>query len=140
MTQLEAIAAMTGQLTMAHPEEAMPAPMTPPTMECVVETGAPSQVAMFSQMAAPSRAPVMTQTKTLASPMVSGSMMPFLTVLTTLPPAMIAPAASNVAAMTMAVVNVIASEPTAGPTLLATSLAPMLIAMYAPMTAATTSR
>ena len=31
-----------GQLTMAKPAAAMPAPRTPPTIECVVETGAPT--------------------------------------------------------------------------------------------------
>jgi hypothetical protein len=48
---------------------------------------------------------------------------------TTSPPARIAPAASKIAAMTSAPIMVSAREPTAGPTLLATSLAPMLRAM-----------
>ena len=61
--------------------------------------------------------------------MSAGSMMPFFTVLTTSPPAMIAPAASKKAAMAIAVVRVIANDPTAGPTLFATSLAPMFMAM-----------
>jgi|GEM_PF-2593002 len=129
MTQLATIAPMTGQLTIAKPAAAMPLPMTPPTIECVVDTGAPSQVAMLSQIAAPSSAPIITHTKTIGSPMSAGSMMPFFTVLTTSPPAMIAPAASKTAAMRIAVPSVMALEPTAGPTLLATSLALMFIAM-----------
>ena len=44
-------------------------------------------------------------------------------------PAIRAPLASKIAARTMAPVNVSAFEPTAGPTLLATSLAPMLSAI-----------
>ena len=59
----------------------------------------------------------------------SGEMMPLRIVPVTSPPAMIAPAASNMAAMMMAPVSVRVLEPTAGPTLLATSLAPMFIAM-----------
>ena len=56
-------------------------------------------------------------------------MMPFLIVLTTSPPAISAPAASNIAAIAIAPASVRAFDPTAGPTLLATSLAPMFIAM-----------
>ena len=56
-------------------------------------------------------------------------MIPFLIVPTTSPPAMIAPEASKIAAMIIAPVSVIAFDPTAGPTLLATSFAPMFSAM-----------
>jgi hypothetical protein len=45
ITQLAAIAPMVGQLTMPKPAAAMPAPSTPPTIECVVETGAFRKVA-----------------------------------------------------------------------------------------------
>ena len=58
-------------------------------------------------------------------------------VLTTSPPAINAPAPSNIAAIIIAVVIVMAFEPTAGPTLFATSFAPIFIAIYAPISAAT---
>ncbi|MNY63428.1 hypothetical protein D3C86_2003850 [compost metagenome] len=57
------------------------------------------------------------------------SMMPPLMVPTTSPPATMAPMASNTAATTMAQPMVMAPDPTAGPMLLATSLAPMFMAM-----------
>ncbi len=41
MTQLAAIADIVVQLTRPKPAAAMPAPITPPTMACVVDTGAP---------------------------------------------------------------------------------------------------
>jgi len=119
------------------PPAAMPAPSTPPTMEWVVETGAPAAVAILSQSAPASRAAVISQMKTLVSATASGLMIPLLMVLTTSPPAMMASAASKMAAMKIAPVRVRALEPTAGPMLLATSLAPMLSAMYTPIIAAT---
>ena len=90
MTQLAAIFAIASQFTTSHPAAAMPAPITPPTIEWVVETGAPNHVAALSQIAAPASAPIMTHTNTCGSGTSAGSMMPFLTVLTTSPPAMIA--------------------------------------------------
>ncbi len=51
------------------------------------------------------------------------------TVDTTSPPAIIAPITSKTAAMTMAPAIEMDLDPTAGPTLLATSLAPMFIAI-----------
>ncbi len=63
-------------------------------------------------------------------------MIPFLIVETTLPPAIIAPPASKIAAMASAPAMVRAFDPTAGLTLLATSLAPILRAIYAPSTPA----
>ena len=50
-------------------------------------------------------------------------------VVMTSPPAIIAPAASKTAAISSAPIKVMAFEPTAGPTLLATSLAPILSAI-----------
>ena len=41
ITQLAAIFVTVGQLTAPSPVAAIPAPMTPPTMAWVVETGAP---------------------------------------------------------------------------------------------------
>ena len=69
--------------------------------------------------------------------MALGSMMPPLMVPTTSPPATMAPSASKTAATQMAQPMVMAPEPTAGPMLLATSFAPMFMAMYAPTAAAT---
>jgi hypothetical protein len=83
-------------------------------------------------------AAIMAQTKVAGSATFAGSMMPLEMVETTSPPAMMAPAVSNTAAMTSAANRVIALAPTAGPTLLATSLAPMLSAMYPPIMAAAT--
>ena len=59
-------------------------------------------------------------------------------VVTTSPPAISAPEVSKIAAMINAPVRVRARDPTAGPTLLATSLAPMLSAIYPPSMDATT--
>ena len=50
-------------------------------------------------------------------------------VLTTSPPARIAPLASKIAAIIIAPASVIACDPTAGPTLFATSFAPIFIAI-----------
>ena len=117
------------QLTMLMPAAATPAPSTAPTIECVVDTGAPTAVAMFNHSAAASKAASISQMKVSVSSISSGRMMPLRMVLTTSPPAMNAPAASQTAAMTSAPTRLRAREPTAGPTLLATSLAPMFIAM-----------
>ena len=116
----------------------MPAPNTPPTIEWVVETGAPAMVAMLIQIAAANSAASIRNMNVSALSIAAGSMMPFLIVPTTSPLAMNAPAASNTAAMASAPIMVSAPDPTAAPTLLATSLAPMFIAMYMPMTPATT--
>ncbi len=129
ITQLITMAPMVSQFTRPQPPAAMPAPMTAPMMECVVETGAPRAVARLSQSAPASKAANMTQANNAGSAMASASMMPPLMVPTTSPPATMAPSASNTAATTMAQPMVRAPEPTAGPMLLATSLAPMFMAM-----------
>ena len=129
ITQLEAIAPILLQLAISQPPAAIPAPNTPPTMECVVETGAPTAVARLSHNAPANRAAIISQIKVSLSPINAGSMIPFLIVLTTSPPATSAPAASKMTAITIAPVSVNALEPTAGPTLLATSLAPIFIAI-----------
>ena len=115
--------------TIVNPAAAIPAPITPPTIEWVVETGAPTDVAKLSQTAADKRAAVIAQINTSGLVIRAGSIMPFLIVFTTSPPAISAPAASNTAAITIAQKSVSAFEPTAGPTLFATSLAPMFIAI-----------
>ncbi len=129
INQLATIAPVCCQSAMPQPPAARPAPRTPPTIEWVVETGAPMAVAKFSQSPAARSAAIISQMNVSRSLIEPGSMMPCLMVLTTSPPAMIAPADSKMAAMMMAPVSVMACEPTAGPTLLATSLAPMFIAM-----------
>ena len=139
ITQLAAIFPMFGQFTAAKPAAAIPAPMTPPTTECVVETGAPTQVAKFTQSADEISAAIMAQIKISESETDDGSMIPFEIVDTTSPPAKSAPAVSQSAAMTIAPPMVSAFAPTAGPMLLATSFAPMLTAIYAPTTAAATT-
>src|SRR6056297_1530956 len=129
ITQLAAMALMVGQLTAPKPAAAMPAPMTPPTTEWVVETGAPTHVARLTQSAADMSAAIIAQMKTSAEAIVVGAMIPLEMVETTSPPASSAPALSKIAAMAMAPPSVSALAPTAGPMLLATSLAPMLSAM-----------
>src|SRR3546814_12355047 len=56
ITQLAAMLVMVPQLATSQPAAATPAPSTPPTMEWVVDTGAPIQVARFNQRAPASRA------------------------------------------------------------------------------------
>ena len=68
--------------------------------------------------------------------MLSGAIIPLAMVETTSPPAINAPALSKTAAITIAPNMVSAFAPTAGPILLATSLAPILSAIYAPKIAA----
>ena len=128
-TQLATMAPTVSQRATDRPPAATPAPSTAPTMECVVDTGAPNAVARLSHSAPASSAAVITQMKRSLSAMPAGLMMPPRIVDVTSPPAMSAPATSNTAAMTTAPPIVMAREPTAGPTLLATSLAPMFIAM-----------
>ena len=123
------MAVMVDQFTKPQPPAAMPAPMTAPMMECVVDTGAPKAVAKFNHKAPANKAASMTLANSAGSESCLASMMPPLIVPTTSPPATIAPKASNTAAMVMAQPMVRAPEPTAGPMLLATSLAPMFIAM-----------
>src|SRR6056297_4184675 len=77
ITQLAAIAPIVGQFTAANPAAAIPAPITPPTTECVVETGAPTQVARLTQNAAAKSADIIAQINVVAVPMLSGAMMPF---------------------------------------------------------------
>ena len=127
---------MFGQFTAAKPAAAIPAPITPPTTECVVDTGAPTQVAILTQSADDISAAIIAQIKIWLSDTDDGSMIPLEMVDTTSPPASNAPAVSHTAAIAIAPPMVRAFAPTAGPMLLATSFAPMLTAMYAPIAAA----
>ena len=105
---------------------AMAKPTRAPTMEWVVETGQPRLEATISQMAAASRAASMPKTRISGlSAIPEGSMIPLRMVLVTCPPASAAPPNSKMAAMMIAVLTVIAPEPTAVPMTLATSLAPI---------------
>ena len=119
ITQLAAILPMVTQFTADKPTAAMPAPITPPTTACVVDTGAPKKVARLTHSADDSRAAIMSQTKLCVSGTSAGSMIPFEIVFTTSPPASSAPALSNKAAITSAPTSDNARDPTAGPTLLA---------------------
>ena len=83
----------------------------------------------MSHNAAAKSAAVIAMMNVAVSGIKVGSMIPLEMVLTPSPPARTAPAVPHTAAMTSAPPMVRAREPTAGPTLLATSLAPMLIAM-----------
>ena len=123
------MAPMLGQLTALIPAATMPAPITPPTTECVVETGAPTHVARLTQSAEEISAAIIAQTKMRGSAIPAGSMIPREIVETTSPPASSAPALSKMAAITIAPPMVSALAPTAGPMLLATSFAPIFSAM-----------
>ena len=129
ITQDAAIFPIVPQETIENPAAAIPAPITPPTIECVVDTGAPTEVAKLSHKAADSKAAVIAQINISGFDIKAGSIIPFLIVLTTSPPAINAPAASNIAAIIIAHIKVKAFDPTAGPTLLATSFAPIFIAI-----------
>ena len=129
ITQLAAILYMVGQLTATNPAAAIPAPITPPTTECVVDTGAPIQVARFTHKAADKTAANIAQMNIAAVCMLSGAMIPLAMVDTTSPPASRAPALSKMAAIAIAPPIVRALAPTAGPILLATSFAPMFSAI-----------
>ena len=94
-----------------------------------METGAPRIVARFTHIAAAKRADIMAFIKILLSGTSFGSIIPFEIVETTSPPANKAPALSKTAAISSAANILMAFEPTAGPTLLATSLAPIFRAI-----------
>ncbi len=128
-TQLAVIAAIDGQLTADSPAAATPPPATPPTIACVVDTGARMKVDRWIHRAAAISAATISRVSVAASSISPGSTIPAAIVSTTRPPAMSAPATSQTAAMASAPPMRITRAPTAGPTLLATSLAPMLSAM-----------
>lgn len=106
----------------------IPAPTIQPITECVADTGLFVYVAMLIQTAEPKRVASMIPINIFGSGTAETSMIPPLIVSATSPPAMIAPAASKIHAIRIAPAIVIAPEPTAGPILLATSFAPILIA------------
>ena len=92
-------------------------------------------MAKFTHIAAEINAANIAQIKISGSPTADGSIIPFEMVPTTSPPAKRAPALSKIAAIIRAPVMDMALAPTAGPTLLATSFAPIFNAIYAPIAA-----
>ena len=129
ITQLAAIAAIVPQFTIDSPATVKPAPKIPPTIECVVDTGELKKVARFIHNAAANKALSIKYLKLVTETSVPGEIIPLETVLTTSPPANKAPELSHTAAIKTAVPTVITLPPTAGPILLATSLAPIFKAM-----------
>ena len=129
ITQLATIWPMVGQTMASKPSAAMPAPTTPPTIEWVVETGAPMMVARLTHSADDSSADIMTMMKAFVVSVASRTIRLREMVDTTSPPASRAPEASHIAAISRAPPMVRAWAPTAGPMLLATSLAPILSAI-----------
>src|SRR3546814_2590677 len=112
--QLAAIAAMVVQLTSPKPATVMPAPRMPPTIECVVETGAFNRVARLIHRAAAKSALSIRSRNAVTLTSGPGEMMPLETVLTTSAPANSAPAASQTAAIRTAARTVSTLPPTAG--------------------------
>ena len=95
-------------------------------MLCVVETGQPIQLAIVSQIAAASNADNIPQTRISGFPKIGvGSIMLFLIVFVTCPPARKAPVNSKIAAIIMACFTLIAPDPTDVPIAFATSFAPI---------------
>src|SRR5210317_55320 len=92
IAQLAAIFDMVPQSTAAKPAAAMPAPITPPTTEWVVDTGAPTHVARLTHKADEISAAIIAQMKIWPSETEAGSMIPLEIVDTTSPPASKAPA------------------------------------------------
>src|SRR3546814_17406435 len=74
--QLATIAAMVSQSTSPKPATVMPAPRTPPTIECVVETGAFSRVARLIHRAAAKRALSIRSRKAVTLTSEHGELMP----------------------------------------------------------------
>ena len=140
ITQLATIPPSSSQFATPKPPAAIPAPKTPPTIACVVETGAPIAVAACSQIAPEIKAANINIINVLLSPIASIEIIPERTVSTTSPPAINAPEISQTAAIIIAPVIVNALEPTAGPILFATSFAPILNAIYPPTIAANPSK
>ena len=80
MNQLAAILDIVTQLTRPKPAPAMPAPITPPTIEWVVDTGAFKKVARLIHNAAANRALSIKLRKSVAVIPSSGLIIPLATV------------------------------------------------------------
>src|SRR6185437_1220177 len=85
--QLVAIAAIDSQFTASMPAATAPAPITPPTMAWVVETGAPIQVEKLIQRADEISAASMMWIRIVGSEMASGTTIAVEIVATTALPA-----------------------------------------------------
>lgn len=107
------------------PTEAVPAPTSPPIIECVVLTGSPKRVAMVRKEDDPMMAHIMASMRTAGSASYRwGSMILSRTVAATREPTLTDPANSMQAAMTIACLSVRDREETDEANELATSLAP----------------
>ena len=119
--------------TASTPTPTAPKPTMAPTIECVVETGQPSDDAIKSHVAAAkSEASIPYTNNSGLDENAPASRIPFLTVAVTSPPAKTAPANSKITAMMTACLNVIAPEPTEVPMAFATSFAPIPQAIKRP--------
>ena len=127
--QLITIVPTFGQTTILGPAAARPAHTSHPMTEWVADTGALKKVAIFIHIAAPTNVDIMINIKSDISVILFTLMISHLIVPTTSHPAMSAQLASNIAAIIIAPVRVIAFDPTAGHILFATSLAPKFMAI-----------
>lgn len=130
MNQLETIFHIVHQSTTQNQRAAIHQPITHHTIEWVVETGALKNVARLSHNDAENNAESIIKIKILTSFINQTSIIPFFTVSTTSHQAITAQSNSNTAAIIIACFNFKAHEPTAGQTLLATSLAHIFTAIY----------
>ncbi|MBT3729025.1 hypothetical protein HOF65_03965 [bacterium] len=94
------------------------------------------KVAIFTQRAAQANVAIIIAINCIEFSINAGSIIHFLIVFTTSPPAIITPDASNIAAIIIAHVIVIAFDQTAGHILLATSFDQIFMAIYKPSIAA----
>ena len=138
INQLATICPILPQWTEPIPAATMPNPATAPTIEWVVETGIPVQVAKLSQIAADNKAADIPITRSAAGSPSSkpcidtraeGSTIPLRMVSVTWEPTKTAPANSQIPAAMTACLTDKAPEPTASAIELATSLAPMFQAI-----------
>jgi len=132
ITQEAAIFHIVHQDTIETQKAAIHAHITPQTIEWVVETGAFKYVARFNHNAAASKAASIANINIFGSEKLEISIIHFLIVFTTSHQAITAQENSHNAAITKAHFILIVFDQTAGHTLLATSLAHIFIAIYAP--------
>ena len=112
-------------------------PIIAPIIECVVDTGHPSQDAKANHIPAANRDEIIPSTRYSGiAEKYSGSIIPLRMVEVTSPPAKYAPANSKIMAITIACFIVNALEPTDVPIALATSFAPIPQAIMKPTPAA----
>ncbi|OQB34681.1 MAG: hypothetical protein BWY06_03389 [Candidatus Latescibacteria bacterium ADurb.Bin168] len=126
-TQLVPILASVIHRTAPPPLAANPNPATAPMMECVVDTGHPFHVAMWSQTAdARSAASIPTPMNGPTFSTNGTFITSYRIVLVTCPPAKKAPENSKTDATATAALRVRTRDPTAVPIALATSFAPIV--------------